>query len=59
MTVFFLLKCLRDESNETTGQIMPPVIIKTESQLIDEEYKADLFSGKDLILFDCNDTYFN
>ena len=41
MTTFFLLKCSRDESNETTGEIMLPVAIKTESQLRDEEYKAD------------------
>ena len=46
MTAFFLLKCSRDESNETTGEIMLPVIIKTESQLRDEEYKADSIYGK-------------
>ena len=45
MTTFFLLKCSRDESNETTGEILLQ-IIKTESQLRDEEYKADSIYGK-------------
>ena len=41
ITVIIITRCSNDETPETSSEIVVPNIIKTESQLRDEAYRAD------------------
>ena len=43
--IYFFIKCTKETDSEASNEIIVPNIIKTESQIRDEAYKADSLYG--------------
>ena len=50
--IYFFIKCTKETETEASNEIIVPNIIKTESQIRDEAYKADSLYGSIITLED-------